>query len=118
MKEKIYSLKWEYDIPGFIYHSELVKLIQEKRIIPQNAILNGTTRMDAENYYFQTGNMHPIVELYARDINSEVDERADVRLKRKCPICGNNLALRKGYSWFWGCEGYFKKENCKYKESL
>ena len=61
--EKIYSQNWTYDLPGFIYYSELVKLIREKRIIPQNAMLNGKTKMDVENYYFQTDNMSEIPSL-------------------------------------------------------
>ena len=71
-------------------------MIRENRIIPQNAFLNGRTKMDAENYYFQTGNMHSINELYMRDINESYDERADLRLKRKCPECGKEMVLRHG----------------------
>ena len=53
LMEKIYSQNWTYDLPGFIYYSELVKLIWEKRIIPQNAMLNGKTKMDAEIIIFK-----------------------------------------------------------------
>lgn len=118
LKEEICGQKWEYDFPGFIYHSELLKMIREKHIIPQNAILNGTTKMDAQNYYFQAGNMHPMSELYTRDVNLKDDDRASFRLKRKCPKCGRNLVLRHGYNWFWGCEGYFAENKCRYHENL
>lgn len=119
LAECIGELNWQYDFPGFIYYSELVKMIREKRIIPRNTLLNGQTKMDAENYYFLTGNMHSINELYTKDINEKVDERADLRLKRKCPKCGKELVLRKGtYGWFWGCQGYFEAQKCRYTEPV
>ena len=115
----ICGVKWQYDFPGFIYYSELVKMIRENRIIPQNAFLNGRTKMDAETYYFQTGNMHSSNELSMRDINESSDERADLRLKRKCPECGKEMVLRHGkYSWFWGCQGYFGSPKCRYTEPI
>ena len=52
LMEKICGEEWSYDFPGFIYHSELVKAIEERCVIPQNAMLNGKTKMDADNYYF------------------------------------------------------------------
>ena len=116
--EKIYNQKWNYDIPGFIYYSELVKMIRDRRIIPQNAMLNGTTKMDAENYYFQTGNMHSIVEVYMPKSIEEQKERKNNRLIRTCPLCGDALVMKKGYSMFWGCAGYFKKQHCEYKEKI
>lgn len=118
LMEKIYSQNWTYDFPGFIYYSELVKLIRDSRIIPQNAMLNGGTKMDAENYYFQTGNMHDMKEIYTRDVSKEVDDRASLRLKRKCPACGKELVLRQGRKWFWGCKGYADTPKCEYRESL
>lgn len=117
--DKIYSQNWEYDFPGFIYYSELVRLIREKRIIPQNAMLNGKKKMDAENYYFQTGNMHSMMEIYTRDVNLENDSRKYLRLKRKCPDCGKMLVLRHSrYGWFWGCEGFFDKPKCQHCEPM
>lgn len=112
--EKIYNQEWKYDFPGFIYYSELVKMIEQKRIIPQKAMLNGTTQMDAQNYYFQTGNMHFIIESYMQ--NPEKDEDDRVRLKRICPLCGKNLVLRYGNNWFWGCEGFGNNPQCRYTE--
>lgn len=116
--EKIYTQEWMYDFPGFIYYSELVNMIREKMIIPQNALLNGKTKMDAENYYFQTGNMHSMVEIYTPNVEEKKDEREDLRLKRTCPECGRNLVLRHGFNWFWGCEGYSSIAKCTYKESV
>ena len=92
-------------------------MIKEERIIPKGAMLNGKISMDAENYYFQAGNMHTMMELYTGQVGYE-DKRQ--RLVRKCPKCGNNLVLRKGKSGnFGGCKGFEIKEiNCKYTENL
>ena len=48
---------WEYDIPGFVTREQLLEVIHKKYILPQNSYLNGTTLMDAENYYVQAGDM-------------------------------------------------------------
>ena len=118
LTETIYNREWTFDFPGFIYHSELVKMIQEKRIIPQRARLNGKREMDAENYYFQTGNMHAMMELYTPDVSTEIDDRENLRLKRKCPYCGKILVLRPGKTWFWGCSGFVDIPRCEFRESL
>ncbi len=56
--------KWSYDFPGFITKQEFVKqVIEEAHILPQNSLLNGNVKMDASNYYVQTGDMHPIDEI-------------------------------------------------------
>lgn len=54
---------WEYDYAGFITHSELIHIIREQHILPQGSLLNGNTRMDAENYYVQAIDMHPMNSL-------------------------------------------------------
>ena len=105
-------------MPGFIYHRELVKMIQERRIIPQNALLNGRVKMDAENFYFQVGNMHSMKEIYIPKVTEEANDGLDLCLKRTCPLCGRALVLRRRYSWFWGCEGYFCEIQCRYTEPL
>ena len=63
LKQDIIAETWEYDIPGFITHDELKAIIQEKQIIKRGALLNGKTPMDAENYYCQAADMHPIESL-------------------------------------------------------
>lgn len=118
LKEKIYDEEWSYDFPGFIYFSELVKMIKQRRIIPKGAMLNGRTQMDAENYYFQTGNMHEIFESYRKNPEVENDDRAELRLIRICPKCGRNLVLRHGYNYFWGCQGYSETPKCTYKDNV
>lgn len=60
----ISSERWEYDIPGFVTLSDLIDVIRRNRILPQNSLLNGTVRMDAENYYIQAGDMRDISTLF------------------------------------------------------
>ena len=54
---------WNYDIAGWITHEEFVSIIRNGHIIPKDALLNGKTRMDAENYYVQSGDMHDIEKI-------------------------------------------------------
>lgn len=55
---------WQYDLPGFISHSDLVEdIIPRKHILPQNSLLNGLVKMDASNYYVQVGDMRSITQL-------------------------------------------------------
>ncbi len=53
----INSERWEYDIAGYISHDDLIQLIKNDFILPQGSTLNVTTKMDAENYYIQSGDM-------------------------------------------------------------
>lgn len=61
-RDKLHQLccnqKWEYDYAGYISHDELVYMIRNQYVLPQGSLLNGGTRMDAENYYVQAGDMH------------------------------------------------------------
>ncbi len=68
LEKIILKEKWTYDAPGYIKHIELVEIINNKLIIPRGAMLNGKTRMDAENYYVQAGDMHDINELFRKKI--------------------------------------------------
>ena len=63
LKDILINQKWTYDIPGFVSHQDIVDIITNKHIIEQGEMLNGKTRMDAENYYIQTGDMRKIEEL-------------------------------------------------------
>lgn len=49
-----------YDIPGYADHYDFLKIIKHEHIIPQHAKLNGKIPMDAENYYFQAGELKDI----------------------------------------------------------
>ena len=53
----IVSENWEYDIPGYITSDDLRLIINGNFVIPRGALLNGSTPMDAENYYIQSGDM-------------------------------------------------------------
>lgn len=66
-KDKLQSVVaenvWEYDIPGFITQEQLLEVIRGKYVLPQNSYLNGTTLMDAENYYVQAGGMNDFSDI-------------------------------------------------------
>lgn len=66
-KEELYllikSVNWEYDIVGYITNEDLKSLIANDFILPQNAMLNGKIKMDAENYYVQSGDMKDFQQL-------------------------------------------------------
>lgn len=49
-----------FDIPGYLYRSDLVKVIRARQVIRKDQMLNGRTKMDADNYYVQAGNMRDI----------------------------------------------------------
>lgn len=54
---------WSYDIPGFVTKEQLMYAINNNHIINQGTMLNGNTRMDAENYYIQSGDMINLQQL-------------------------------------------------------
>ncbi len=55
--------KWEYDIPGFITGEQLIYAINNNFVINKGDMLNGKTKMDAQNYYIQSGDMEDISQL-------------------------------------------------------
>lgn len=72
--------RWSYDIPGFITHEDLCYVIKNEHIIKQGSILNGSTKIDADNYYVQTGDMRNIELMFTEvaDIKfKEIDEQGD-----------------------------------------
>jgi hypothetical protein len=54
---------WFFDVAGFISHEDLKNIIINKHIIEQNSFLNERTKMDADNYYCQSGDMKSVTEL-------------------------------------------------------
>lgn len=60
LKNLIKPQKWSYDYVGYITNSDLKQIIKNEHIIPQGALLNGKTPMDAENYYVQAGDMRKL----------------------------------------------------------
>jgi hypothetical protein len=59
----IHSQIWEFDIPGFINQKDLVSIINQKHVLPQNSTLNSNTKIDADNYYCQSGDLRTLKEL-------------------------------------------------------
>ncbi|MDR6969640.1 hypothetical protein J2X31_003673 [Flavobacterium arsenatis] len=64
LMKKIREQDWLCDIPGCCSIKTLKHIISLGHILPQNAMLNGKTKMDAENYYIQSGDLFPIEKLY------------------------------------------------------
>lgn len=63
VKDIVKEIKFEADIPGFVTHKKLVEVIKEKQILPQGTMLNGRTKMDAENYYILSNDFDKIENL-------------------------------------------------------
>lgn len=57
------TMEWEYDYAGYITREELIHIIGMKHILPKRSMLNGKIRMDAENYYVQASDLHPLETL-------------------------------------------------------
>lgn len=55
--------QYEYDIAGYVSSSEVKYIINNNYVLPQNSMLGCKTKMDAENYYIQSGDMFPFPEL-------------------------------------------------------
>lgn len=60
---EILAFKWYYEIAGCCSKKTLEYIINENYIIPKNSLLNGKTKMDAENYYIQAGELKDINQL-------------------------------------------------------
>ena len=63
LKNEIDKQDWTYDIPGCCSLKTLKHIIANDYVLPQNAMLNGKTKMDAENYYIQTGSLRNVDRL-------------------------------------------------------
>ena len=67
LKQIIMSESWTFDIPGYVTREDLIQIINENYILPRGSMLSGKTRMDASNYYIQSGDM--------RNLNSFIRDR-------------------------------------------
>ena len=53
--------KWEFDIPGYATNEDIISTIKSKNIILKGNFLNSyKTKMDADNYYIQSGDLRNI----------------------------------------------------------
>lgn len=52
--------KWEFQIVGYCTNKTIQYIISNNYILPQNSLLNGNTKIDAENYYVQSGDLKNI----------------------------------------------------------
>ena len=54
---------WYFDIAGYCTNADVITTIANGNVLPQNAMLNQYTKMDAGNYYIQSGDMRCIKDL-------------------------------------------------------
>lgn len=71
IENHINNQTWEYDLPGYIKKDNLAQAIKNKQVIPQNVKLNGKVNIDAENYYFEIGDLHPMIT-FLDEINKKL----------------------------------------------
>ena len=57
---------WHFDIPGYLSHKELINIIAEQQRLPQGAMLNNKIKMDADNYYIQSGDLRSLEKLISQ----------------------------------------------------
>ena len=60
------ELQWIFDIPGWIGINDLKSIIKSGEYLKQGQLLNGRTKMDADNYYVQAGDLRKISTLIER----------------------------------------------------
>ncbi|UOO43818.1 hypothetical protein I0292_26595 (plasmid) [Priestia megaterium] len=64
LKEILNESSYDFDIAGYVDKELLVEAIKNKNIIKQNEYLqSGRTKIDADNYYIQAGDMNHINHL-------------------------------------------------------
>jgi hypothetical protein len=63
LEKEIVANEWFFDIAGCCSQKTLKFVIKNNYILPQNSLLNGKVKMDAENYYIQSGDLKPIDDL-------------------------------------------------------
>lgn len=61
--EILFARTWNFDIAGYCTNADIITTIANNYILPQNAMLNQYTKMDACNYYIQSGDMKCIKDL-------------------------------------------------------
>lgn len=59
----LFANDWRFDITGYCTNTDIITAIANGNILPQNAMLNQYTKMDASNYYIQSGDLGCIKDL-------------------------------------------------------
>ena len=59
----LFATTWHFDIAGYCTNSDIINTIANDYVLPRNAMLNQYTKMDAGNYYIQSGDMKCIKDL-------------------------------------------------------
>ena len=60
IRKIVCNSKFYYDIPGYFTTKTLIHIINNKYLLPKNSLLNGRIKMDASNYYIQSGDLKHI----------------------------------------------------------
>ena len=60
IRKTVHNLKFYYDIPGYFTTKTLIHIINNKYLLPKDSFLNGKIKMDASNYYLQSGDLRSI----------------------------------------------------------
>tara|TARA_B110000967_G_C18886699_1_gene564456 strand:- start:1710 stop:2447 length:738 start_codon:yes stop_codon:yes gene_type:complete len=60
IRKIVCNSKFYYDIPGYFTTKTLIHIIDKKYLLPKNSLLNGKIKMDASNYYIQSGDLKHI----------------------------------------------------------
>jgi len=60
LKKLVFNEQWFYDVAGVCSLRSIKYVIKNKYILPQGALLNEKTSMDADNYYIQSGSLQNI----------------------------------------------------------
>lgn len=54
------QVKIALEVVGYVKNQDIVQIIEEQFLLPQGAMLNGKKKMDASNYYFQSGSFRKV----------------------------------------------------------
>lgn len=71
IEDILFANNWRFDIAGYCTNADVIATIENGNILPQNAMLNTYTKMDASNYYIQSGDMVSITDL-VRELKPDV----------------------------------------------
>jgi hypothetical protein len=71
IEDLLFLNNWKFDIAGYCTNANVIETIANGCILHQNAMLNQYTKMDASNYYIQSGDMKSITDL-VKELKPEV----------------------------------------------